>query len=57
MFGCTCYILNDQEQLGKFQTKSDKGVFLGYSPNSRAYRIYNLRTKTIMESINFYQNN
>ena len=57
LFGYTCYILTDQEQLGKFQAKSDKCVFRGYSPNSRAYRIYNLRTKTIMESINFYQNN
>ena len=52
VFGCTCYILNDREQLGKFQAKIDKGVFLGYSINSRAYRVFNLRTKTIMESIN-----
>ena len=52
IFGCICYILNNREQLGKFQPKSDKGVFLGYSLNSRAYRVYNLRTKTIMESIN-----
>ena len=52
MFGCTCYILNDREHLGKFQAKSDKGIFLGYSLNSRAYRIFNLHTKTIMESIN-----
>ena len=52
MFGCTYYILNDREHLGKFQAKSDKGIFRGYSPNSRAYRIFNLRTKTIMESIN-----
>ena len=52
MFGCTCYILNDRDHLGKFQAKSDKGIFLGYSLNSRAYRIFHLRTKTIMESIN-----
>ena len=52
VFGCTCYILNDREQLGKFQAKSDKGVFLDYSINSRAYRVFNLQTKTIMESIN-----
>ena len=52
VFGCICYILNDREKLGKFQAKSDKGVFLGYSINSRAYRVFNLRTKTIMESIN-----
>ena len=52
MFGCTCYILNDREHLGKFQAKSDKGIFFGYSLNCRAYRIFNLRTKTIMESVN-----
>ena len=52
VFGCTYYIINDQEQIGKFQVKSDKGMFLGYSPNSRTYKIYNLHTKTIMESIN-----
>ena len=38
--------------MDKFQAKSDKNIFLGYSLNSRAYRIYNLCTKTIMESIN-----
>ena len=52
MFSCTCYILNNREQLSKFQANSDKCVFLGYSPNNRAYIIYNLRVKTIMKSIN-----
>ena len=52
VFGCTCYILNDREQVGKFQAKSDQCVFLGYSTNSRAYKVYNLRTKTIMKTIN-----
>ena len=47
-----CYILRDREQLSKFDTRNDEGVFLGYSINSRAYRVYNLRTLTIMESIN-----
>ena len=36
----------------KFDAKSDKGFFLGYSTSSRAYRVYNLRTKTMMESAN-----
>ena len=38
--------------MGKFQAKSDKNVFLGYFINSRADRVSNLHTKTIMESIN-----
>ena len=35
-----------------FDAKSDKGIFLGYSTSSRAYKVYNKRTKTVMESIN-----
>ena len=52
MFGSKCYILNDRENLRKFDAKSDEGIFLGYSTTSRAYRVFNKRTKTIMESIN-----
>ena len=52
VFGSKCYILNDQENLGKFDTKSDDGIFLGYSTTSRAYRVFNMRTKMVMESIN-----
>ncbi|WJX46324.1 hypothetical protein P8452_33139 [Trifolium repens] len=37
--------------LGKFDSKSDKGIFLGYSLTSKAYRIYNLRTQTLEESM------
>ena len=52
VFGSKCYILNDWENLGKFDAKSDEGIFLGYSTTSRAYRVFNKRTKTVMESIN-----
>lgn len=52
VFGSKCYILNDQENLGKFDAKSDEGIFLGYSTTSRAYKVFNNRTKTMMESIN-----
>ena len=52
VFGTKCYILNDWENLGKFDVKSDEGIFLGYSTTSRAYRVFNKRTKTVMESIN-----
>jgi hypothetical protein len=51
-FGSKCYILCDRKNLGKFDTKSDEGIFLGYSTNSRAYRVFNKRTKTMIESIN-----
>ena len=52
IFGSDCYILCDRENLEKFDAKSDKGFFLVYSSTSRAYRVYNLRTKTVMESSN-----
>ena len=52
VFGSKCYILNDRENLGKFDAKSDEGIFLGYFTTSRAYRVFNKRTKTVMESIN-----
>ena len=52
VFGSKCYILNDQENLEKFDAKSDEGIFLGYSTTSKAYRVFNKRTKTVIESIN-----
>ena len=52
IFGCKCFILNNgKDNLGKFDAKSDEGIFLGYSLNSKAYRIYNKRTMTIEESV------
>ena len=51
-FGSLCYILNDGEPRGKFDAKSDEGVFLGYCINYLAYKVYNRRTKAVMESIN-----
>ena len=52
VFGSKCHILRDRENLGKFDSKSDEGIFLGYASDSRAYRVYNTRTKTTQESIN-----
>nr|GFB76002.1 retrovirus-related Pol polyprotein from transposon TNT 1-94 [Tanacetum cinerariifolium] len=44
VFGCRCYLLNDYEDVGKLKAKGDIGVFVGYSKESRAFRIYNKRT-------------
>jgi hypothetical protein len=46
------FSLHDRENLGKFDPKIDEGIFLGYSTNSCAYRVFNKRTETVMESIN-----
>ena len=36
----------------KFNSRSDEGIFLGYSSTSKAYREYNKRTKKVMETVN-----
>ncbi|KAK2455973.1 cysteine-rich RECEPTOR kinase [Trifolium repens] len=56
VFGSKCYILADREQRRKLDPKSDEGIFLGYSTNSRPYRVYNSRTKVVMESYNVVVN-
>ncbi|GJS00153.1 gag-pol polyprotein [Tanacetum coccineum] len=43
---------NDREDIGKLGAKGDIGFFIGYSANSCAYRVYNRRTKKIMETMN-----
>ncbi|KAJ9538656.1 LOW QUALITY PROTEIN: hypothetical protein OSB04_031389 [Centaurea solstitialis] len=45
VFGCKCYVLNDPDDLGKFEPKSDESIFIGYSHNSKAYRVFNKRTE------------
>ncbi|GJY46747.1 ribonuclease H-like domain-containing protein [Tanacetum coccineum] len=44
-FGCPLTILNTLDSLGKFDGKSDEGYLLGYSTSSKAFRVYNKRTK------------
>nr|GEX92917.1 hypothetical protein [Tanacetum cinerariifolium] len=51
VFGTLCYLTNDSENLGKLQPKADIGIFIGYAPTKKAFRIYNRRTKRIMETI------
>ena len=52
IFGSTCFILKDRENVGKFDSWSDEGIFLGYSSTSKAYRVYNKRTMKVMETVN-----
>ncbi|XP_059635284.1 uncharacterized protein LOC132277441, partial [Cornus florida] len=51
VFGCKCFVLNDKDNLGKFEPKSDEGIFLGYSSRSKAFRVFNKRTRVVVESI------
>ena len=50
-FSSKCYIIRDDD-IGKFDARSDEGIFIGYSLKINTYRCYNLRTKTIIDSAN-----
>ncbi|GJT68262.1 integrase, catalytic region, zinc finger, CCHC-type containing protein [Tanacetum coccineum] len=52
VFGALCYPKNDREDIGKLGAKGDIGFFIGYSANFCAYRVYNRRTKKIIETMN-----
>nr|GEZ91442.1 hypothetical protein [Tanacetum cinerariifolium] len=52
VFGALCYPKNDREDIGKPGAKGNIGFFIRYSADSCAYRIYNRRTKKIMETMN-----
>ncbi|GKC59316.1 retrotransposon protein, putative, unclassified, partial [Tanacetum coccineum] len=51
VFGALCYPKNDSENLGKLQPNADIGIFIGYAPTKKAFRIYNRRTIRIIEII------
>nr|GEW61438.1 hypothetical protein [Tanacetum cinerariifolium] len=51
IFGSLCYIVKDGENLDKMKEKGDACIFVGYSTQLRAYRVFNKRTRVIMESI------
>nr|GFC85917.1 hypothetical protein [Tanacetum cinerariifolium] len=51
VFGALCYPTNDSENLGKLQPKADIGIFIGYASTKKAFRIYNRRTRRIVETI------
>ncbi|GJX19867.1 retrovirus-related pol polyprotein from transposon TNT 1-94, partial [Tanacetum coccineum] len=51
VFGSLCYRTNNRDDIGKMKPKADIGIFVGYSESSCGFRIYNRRTKKIMEAI------
>ncbi|GKF09706.1 retrovirus-related pol polyprotein from transposon TNT 1-94, partial [Tanacetum coccineum] len=50
-FGCPVTILNTIDHLGKFDGKTDEGFFVGYSLNSKAFRVFNSRTRIVEENL------
>nr|GEW04741.1 ribonuclease H-like domain-containing protein [Tanacetum cinerariifolium] len=57
-FGCLVTILNTLDHLDKFDEKFDDGFFVGYSINSKAFKVFNIRAKIIEDNmhINFLEN-
>nr|GEU30852.1 hypothetical protein [Tanacetum cinerariifolium] len=50
-FGCHVMILNTLDHLGNFDAKWDEGYFIGYSMYSKAFRVFNKRTKKVEENL------
>nr|GEY93705.1 putative ribonuclease H-like domain-containing protein [Tanacetum cinerariifolium] len=51
-FGCQVTILNTNDHLGKFEGKANDGFLFGYDAHSKAYRVYNLFSKKVEETLN-----
>nr|GEU78242.1 ribonuclease H-like domain-containing protein [Tanacetum cinerariifolium] len=51
LFGCLVTILNTINHLGKFNGKADEGFFVAYSTNSKAFRVFNIRTRIVEENL------
>jgi hypothetical protein len=52
VFGSKCYIKREDGKMGKFDSRVDKGVLVGYSSTRKAYKCYNLRLNKVVKSIN-----
>nr|GEV97589.1 uncharacterized mitochondrial protein AtMg00810-like [Tanacetum cinerariifolium] len=51
LFGCPVTILNTLDHLGKFDGKADEGFFVGYSLNSKVFRVFNSRTRIVEQNL------
>ncbi|GKD60526.1 putative ribonuclease H-like domain-containing protein, partial [Tanacetum coccineum] len=50
-FGCLVAILNTLDPLGKFDRKAEEGFLVGYSVNSKAFRVFNSQTRKGEENL------
>ncbi|GJW20900.1 ribonuclease H-like domain-containing protein [Tanacetum coccineum] len=57
-FGCPVTILNTLDPLGKFDGKAEEGFLIGYSVNSKAFKVFNSQTRKVEENlhVNFLEN-
>ena len=54
VFGSKCYIKNNDDHLGKFDSRDDEGIFLGYEMNSEGYRCFNKRMHKLVDCIDVW---
>jgi hypothetical protein len=48
-FGCKCFVLK-RDNLDKFESHSSDDILLAYTPHDRSYRVFNIKTNTVVES-------
>nr|GFB59031.1 putative ribonuclease H-like domain-containing protein [Tanacetum cinerariifolium] len=53
-FGCLVTILNTLDPLGKFDGKADEAFLVGYSISSKAFRVFNSRTRIVQETMHIF---
>ena len=51
VFGVKCFVLDEGPKVTKFDSKSQEGIFVGYSKTSKGYRVYLSKTKIVVESM------
>ena len=51
VFGNKCYIKRNEDDLGKFDSRTDEGIFLGYSSTKKSYICHNKRLHKIIGSV------
>ncbi|GKC66632.1 retrovirus-related pol polyprotein from transposon TNT 1-94, partial [Tanacetum coccineum] len=51
VFSALYYPTNDSDNLGELQPKADIGIFIGYAPTKKAFRIFKRHTRRIIETI------
>jgi hypothetical protein len=52
VFGRKCYIIREDGIMGKFDSRVDKEILVGYPITRKSYKCYNLRLNKVVESIN-----
>ena len=49
VFGSKCYIKREDGRIGKFDSRVDKGILVGYSSKRKSYKCFNLRLNKIVD--------